>query len=75
MHVNYRLFKFRENVELKDQYGLRNHFFRIMVDHLTTLNNQKDAKILTKSGKIIYNLKQYHDQVYRAFIKDMRNSK
>ena len=75
MHVNYRLYKFRENMDLKDLYGLRNHFFRIMVDHLTTLNNQKDAKILTKSGKIIYNLKQYHDQVYRAFIKDMRNSK
>lgn len=57
MHVNYRLYKFREDMDLKDLYGLRNHFFRIMVDRLSTLNNQKDAKILTKSGKIIYNLK------------------
>lgn len=39
LHVNYRLCKFRENMDLKDLYSLRNHFFRIMVDQNTTLNN------------------------------------
>ena len=41
-------------MDLKVNYQMREDFFR-------KIRNQKDKKILIKSGKIIFNAKQYSD--------------
>ena len=54
LYLNYSLHKLASMVDFKVNYQIRKDFF-------CKFTNTKDQKILIKSGKIIFNAKQYSD--------------